>query len=144
LPLATWEEKARISEKALANVSADLDVERAKVEATQKEYLDKIEAHTAHDKHSLSLDKMLGEKKVLLDGRERDLSMCEAALVEAQTWGLNPWDNREELTEFVQFRRLLQDVEVDRVTEAGRLVIMARDVSKVLVDLGMPPSRGSP
>jgi hypothetical protein len=29
-----------------------------------------MEAHTAHAKHSLGLDKMLGEKKVELDGRE--------------------------------------------------------------------------
>jgi hypothetical protein len=27
---------------------------------------------------------------------------------------------------------------VDRITEAGRLVILVRDMSKVLVDLGMP------
>jgi hypothetical protein len=29
-----------------------------------------MEAHTARAKHSLGLDKMLGEKKVELDGRE--------------------------------------------------------------------------
>jgi hypothetical protein len=81
--LATWEEKVRISEKALTMVSADLDAERAKAESTQKEYLDKIEAHTTRVKHSLGLDKMLGEKKVLLDGRERDLSLRKAARVEA-------------------------------------------------------------
>jgi hypothetical protein len=69
--LAAREGKARISEKALAKVSADLNTERAKAEATQKEYLDKMEAHTAHTKHSLNLDKMLGEKKVKLDRRER-------------------------------------------------------------------------
>jgi hypothetical protein len=39
-------------------------------------------AHTAHAKHSLGLDEMLGEK-VELDGREWDLNMCEVALVEA-------------------------------------------------------------
>jgi hypothetical protein len=33
---------------------------------------------------------------------------------------------------------------VDRVTEARRLAIMARDVSKVLVDLVMPPIPGIP
>jgi hypothetical protein len=55
----------------------------AKAEATQKEYLDKMEAHTTHTKHSLGLDKMLGEKKVQLDRRERDLDLCEAAQVEA-------------------------------------------------------------
>jgi hypothetical protein len=80
---ATREEKVRISEKALAKVSADLDNEWAKAEATWKDYLDKIEAHTAHAKHSLGLDKMLGEKKVLLDRRERDHSLCEAVLAEA-------------------------------------------------------------
>jgi hypothetical protein len=62
--LAAREEKARISEKTLTKVSADLDAERAKAEATRKEYLDKMEAHTACAKHSLGLDKMLGEKKV--------------------------------------------------------------------------------
>jgi hypothetical protein len=44
-----------------------------------------MEAHTARAKHSLSLDKMLGEKKVELDGRERDLDLHEVALKEAQT-----------------------------------------------------------
>jgi hypothetical protein len=68
--LAAWEEKVGISKKALAKVSADLDAERTMAEATQKEYLDKMVAHTARTKHSLGLDKMLGEKKVELDGRE--------------------------------------------------------------------------
>jgi hypothetical protein len=85
--LVVQEEKARISQKALAKVSANLDAERTKAKATQREYLDKMVAHTAHAKHSLSLDKMLGEKNVELDGRERDLELCEATLVEAQTGG---------------------------------------------------------
>jgi hypothetical protein len=83
--LAAWEERVRISEKALAQVSVDLDAERAKAEATRKEYLDKMEVHTAHAKHSLNLDKMLGEKKVKLDRREQDLSLCAVVLVEAQS-----------------------------------------------------------
>jgi hypothetical protein len=61
-----------------------------------------MEVHTTHAKHSLGLDKMLGEKKVELDGRERDLNLLEAALVEAQSRGLNPWDNHEELMEFIE------------------------------------------
>jgi UDP-N-acetylmuramoylalanine-D-glutamate ligase len=116
--LAVWEEKARILEKALTKVSADL-TKQAKAEATQKEYLDKMEAHTTRPKHSLGLDKMLGEKKVKLDGREQNLSLREAALVEARSQGLNPRDNHEELMEFVELRRLLQDFEVDRVAEVG-------------------------
>jgi hypothetical protein len=83
--LAAWEERAENSEKALAKVSADLDVEWAKAKATRKEYLKKMVAHTAHAKHSLSLDKMLREKKVKLNGREWDLDLHEAALVEAHT-----------------------------------------------------------
>jgi hypothetical protein len=62
------EEKAMISEKALVKVSADLDDEWAKTEATWKEYLGKVEAHTAHAKNSLDLEKMRGEKKVELYG----------------------------------------------------------------------------
>jgi hypothetical protein len=88
--LATQEEKVRISKKVLTKVNADLDTEHAKAEATRIEYLDKMEAHTARAKHSLSLDKTLGEKKVELDGRERELSLREVALVEAQSRGLNP------------------------------------------------------
>jgi hypothetical protein len=61
-----------------------------------------MEVHTTHAKHSLGLDKMLGEKKVELDGRERDLNLLAAALVEAQSRGLNPWDNHEELMEFIE------------------------------------------
>jgi hypothetical protein len=44
----------------------------------------------------------------------------------------------------VKLQKLLKVVEVERVTEAGRLAILARDVSKVLVDLGMPPISGIP
>jgi hypothetical protein len=40
--LNTWEERARFSEMALVKVSANLDVEQAKTEATRKEYLDKM------------------------------------------------------------------------------------------------------
>jgi hypothetical protein len=77
--LIALEDKAKISEKALVKVSTDLDAKQAKVEATQKEYLDKMEVHTARAKHSLSLDKMLGDKKVELDGRERDLGLLDVA-----------------------------------------------------------------
>jgi hypothetical protein len=34
--LTAWDEKARISEKALAKVSANLNAEQTKAEATQK------------------------------------------------------------------------------------------------------------
>jgi hypothetical protein len=87
---------------------------------------------------------MLGEMKVQLDRRERDLGLCEAALVEEQSRGLNPWDNREELTELVELRRRLEEAEVERITEAGQLAILVGDISKVLVDLGMPPISGIP
>jgi hypothetical protein len=61
-----------------------------------------MEAHTAHTKLSLDLDKMLVEKKIELDGRERDLGLHEAVLTEAQSQGLNPWDDHEELMEFIK------------------------------------------
>jgi hypothetical protein len=47
-PLAMWEEKTRISKKAQVKVSADLNAEPVKIEATQYEYLNKMEVHTAH------------------------------------------------------------------------------------------------
>jgi hypothetical protein len=61
-----WREEALTvrEEKALVKVNAKLDIERAKIKATQKEYFDKMEAHTTHVKHSLDLNKMLGDKKV--------------------------------------------------------------------------------
>jgi mannose/cellobiose epimerase-like protein (N-acyl-D-glucosamine 2-epimerase family) len=118
--LATQDEKVRIYENSLTKFSADLDAKQAKAEATRKEYLDKMEVHTNRTKHPLGLDKMLQEKKVELDGRERDPSLCEAMLAEAQSQRQNPQDNREELMEFVELRRLLQDAKVDRVAEAKR------------------------
>jgi hypothetical protein len=42
--------------------------------------------------------------------------------------------------EFIEQQKLLKDAEVGQVTEAGRLVTLARDVSKVLVDLACSPS----
>jgi hypothetical protein len=58
--LLAWEDELTQMEE----VSVDLEAKQTKTEATRKEYLDKMEAHTARAKHSLSLDKMLGEKKV--------------------------------------------------------------------------------
>jgi hypothetical protein len=95
-------------------------------------------AHTARAKHSLSLDKLLGEKKVEIDGREQDLELREAALAEAQTRGLQPRDNRDVLMEFVELWRLLQDTEADRIIEVSRLATLVRDMSKVLAGLGLP------
>jgi hypothetical protein len=69
--LITWEEKAKNSEKALVKVSTNLDAEWVKVEATRKEYLDKMEVHTAHTRHSLGLDKMLGGGEESPARRER-------------------------------------------------------------------------
>jgi TnpA family transposase len=43
-------------------VSLELDMEWAKTEATRQEYLKKMSAHTPHVKHTLSLNKMLGEE----------------------------------------------------------------------------------
>jgi hypothetical protein len=88
--LTAWEEKVGISKKALAKVRADLNTERTKAEATQKEYLDKMVAQTTRPKHSLGLNKILREKKVELNGRERDLELLEAVLVEAQTGESTP------------------------------------------------------
>jgi hypothetical protein len=65
------------------------------------------------------------------------------ALAEAQTWQLNPRDNRKELMEVIMLRRLLHDAEVDHVAEARRLAFLVRGVSKVLVDLHMPPIPGA-
>jgi hypothetical protein len=48
-----------------------------------------MQAHATHARHSLGLDKMLGENKVELNGREWNLDLCEATLVEARSWGLN-------------------------------------------------------
>jgi hypothetical protein len=63
----------------------------------------------------------------------------EAALVEAHSRGLNPRDNHEELIEIIKLQRCLMEAEVEHVAKAGRLAILVRDASKVLVDLGMPP-----
>jgi hypothetical protein len=55
-----------------------------------------------------------------------------------------PRYNREELTELVELWWCLEEAEVERVAEAGRLAILVTDVSKVLVDLGMPLIPGNP
>jgi hypothetical protein len=77
-----WQERLLLQEveltqreKALVKVSADLDAEQAKTKNTHHEYLGKMRAHTDHTKHTLNLDKMLGEKKVQLDEKEWDLAL---------------------------------------------------------------------
>jgi hypothetical protein len=87
---------------------------------------------------------MLGEKKEGLNRKERDLELCAVALVEAQSQGLNPQDNHDELMAHVMLHGLLWDTEVDHIIEAGWLATLVRDVSKVLEDLGMFPISGIP
>jgi hypothetical protein len=41
--------------------------------------------------------------------------------------------------EVVELWWLLQDAELDHIVEARQLAILVRDVSKVLMDHGMPP-----
>jgi hypothetical protein len=40
--------------------------------------------------HTLSLEKLLGEKKVLLDEKEQDLDLWDSVLAEAHAQSLNP------------------------------------------------------
>jgi hypothetical protein len=68
--LAVQEEKVRISKKTMVKVSADLDAERAKTEATCQEYLGKMCVHTDCAMNTIDIEKMLGEKKVKLDMTE--------------------------------------------------------------------------
>jgi hypothetical protein len=56
--------------------------------------------------------------------------------------GLNLQDNHEELMELIGLRRHLGESEVERVAKARQLAVLGGgggDISKVLVDLGMPP-----
>jgi hypothetical protein len=92
-------------------------------------------------KHTLSLDKMLEETKVLLEEKKQDLKVWEAALVEVKTRGLNPQDNRDLL---VELRERLGEVEADHVTEAEELASLMTNISKVLMDLGLSPIQGIP
>jgi hypothetical protein len=117
--LAAREDKVRISKQALIQVSAAFDAEQVENDVAKQEYLDKMEAHTAHSKHILDLNKILVEMKVELDGRERDLELRTTALAEAQARGLNPRDNHGELMEFIELWQLLWDVEVDRAIKAS-------------------------
>jgi hypothetical protein len=64
--------------------------------------------------------------------------------VEVQSWGLDPWDNRDELMELVELQRHLKEAEVECAAEAERLAILVGDISKVMLDLGMPPIAGVP
>jgi hypothetical protein len=65
-------------------------------------------------------------------------------LVEAQDRGLDPRDNWEELMELIRLRKHIKDAEVACVTEAEQLEVLVQDISKVLVDLAMPPIRRIP
>jgi hypothetical protein len=116
-------------------VSASLVEVWTKVEAARQEYLNKMAVHTARGRQVLDFDKMLGEKRARLDDREWDLELRTATLAR----GINPWDNRDELMEFVELWRLLQDIKTDRITEVSWLAALVREVSQVLENLGLPP-----
>jgi hypothetical protein len=90
-----------------------------------------MRTHTACTKPTLDLDKMLGKKKVMLDEKKWDLALCEPALT-------------EELVELVELQRHLKEIEVAHIMGAEQLAVLVRDISKVLVDLGMPPIPRNP
>jgi hypothetical protein len=68
----------------------------------------------------------------------------EAALMEARARGLKPQDYWEELMELIALKKRLEEAEVARFIEVGQLVVLVGDMSKALVDLGMPPILGIP
>jgi hypothetical protein len=137
--LSTREKKVRISEKALAQVSASLDEEWTKAKAARQEYLNKMAEHTTRGWQVPDFDRMLGEKRARLDEREWDLELCTSVLAKVQARGINPQDNHDELMEFVELQQLPQDVEADHVTKASQLAALVREESHVLKNLGLPP-----
>jgi hypothetical protein len=88
--LAAREGKLRISRKALTKVSVDLNTEQSCLRllkmSTSTRWGLTLPVPNTHS----TLIRCQGEKKVELDGRERDISLCKAALAEAQSRGLNP------------------------------------------------------
>jgi hypothetical protein len=100
--------------------------------------------HRPCSKQVLDLNWMLGEKTEELGRRELELELRAVALAEAQAWGLNPWDNHDELMELIELRGSLRDVEVDHIIEVGRLATLVRDVCKALEDLCMSAMPGIP
>jgi hypothetical protein len=56
-----------------------------------------------------------------------------------QARGLNTHVNHEELMDHVKLRRHLKEAEVARIAKAGQLTVLMGGISKVLVELGMPP-----
>jgi hypothetical protein len=113
--------------------------ERAKTKATQQGYHKKHWAHTAWMKHTLILDKMLEEKKILLKKKNWDLKVWEAALVEAQACSIHPQENRDLLPKLVELRECLTRVEVDCVTKAEELAALVTGISMVLMELDWLP-----
>jgi hypothetical protein len=68
--LVVQEKGIKVSVQALGNVSREINVKRAKTEATRQGYLEKLRAHTTRMKHTHNLDKMLEETKVLLEEKK--------------------------------------------------------------------------
>jgi hypothetical protein len=131
LGLVVREGGIKVSERALGRVSLELNTERAKTEATWKGYLEKLRVHMARIKQTHGLDKMLEEKKVLLEEKKRDLTIWEAMLAESQVHDIHPWENQDQLAELVELRGGLADVEVDHLTEAEELATLEAGIPQV-------------
>jgi hypothetical protein len=77
------EASIEVSEWATRVESTTLDAERAKVEATRQVTVERLWAHTTCMNHSISLNKMLEEKKDHLKEKKQDLKVWEVVQVEA-------------------------------------------------------------
>jgi hypothetical protein len=88
--LAAREGKLRISKKALTKVSVDLNTEQSCLRLLEMSTSTRWGLTLPVPNTHSALIRCQGEKKVELDGRERDISLCKAALAEAQSRGLNP------------------------------------------------------
>jgi hypothetical protein len=91
----------------------------------------------ARMKHTLGVDKMLEEKKVLLQEKKRDMKVLEAALCKVLKKGVHPRDNHDLLAELVELREHLTEAKVYWDSELRELATLETDMSCALVDLGM-------
>jgi hypothetical protein len=109
-------------ECALEWVCMERDANPIQAEAAQQDFHTRMYASSSRSKHSISLNRMLKERQILLCLLETDLEVQEAMQAEEQEHNLHPFDGRDLLAELEGLCTRMDGVEGEHATEAGQLL----------------------
>jgi hypothetical protein len=128
----------------LTEARAGHDAIRAHTDAIRHHYHTQVSASNSQSDWRIALHRSLNERAAHLGLQEMDLEVREAALAEELERGLRRPDGRDMPAELDEASAWVHRVANDRATKAECLSRQLAWVTRVLIDLGLPPIEDIP